>query len=319
MADNAARSARNPRGSKSEKRLAVLFYLLTAYILLQFAWWAYLLIDLNKKYYVEEGAEAVRLKVLMVAGEGAVFLTFLFAGIYIMQRTIRKEISLVRQQRNFLLSVTHELKTPVAAIKLCLQTLQKRAGLPSDKRLALEGTAVENTERLHNLIDNVLLATRIESGQDVVQKQTVDLSALAERLCNGLLKAIAGGTELRFDIEKGITAEADPQAFESILVNLTENAVKYAGKTPVEIKLTSRPDAILLRVADRGQGIPADQRKRVFGKFYRMGNEETRTGKGTGLGLFIVKEFADLMGARIEVTDNEPSGAVFSVWFSKDR
>lgn len=315
MSKSAAGGAGKTRGWKSKRRLALLFYLLTAYILLQFAWWAYLLIDLNKKYYFQEGTDAVRLKVLMVAGEGTVFLIFLFAGIYIMQRTIRKEISLVRQQRNFLLSVTHELKTPVAAIKLCLQTLQKRAGLPPEKRLTLENTAVENTERLHNLIDNVLLATRIESGQDVVQKQTVNLSELAEKLCGGLLKAIAGRTELRTKIEKGITATTDPQAFESILVNLTENAVKYAGKDPVEISLTSQPGGLLLRVADHGPGIPADQRKKIFNKFYRMGNEETRIGKGTGLGLFIVKEFADLMNARIEIADNHPSGAVFSVWF----
>lgn len=311
----AAAGVEKSQRTKSGKRLVVLFYLLTAYILLQFAWWAYLLIDLNKKYYFNEGSEAVRLKVLMVAGEGTVFLVFLLAGIYIMQRTVRKEISLVRQQRNFLLSVTHELKTPVAAIKLCLQTLQKRAGLPQEKRLTLESTAVENTERLHNLIDNVLLATRIESGQDVVKKQKVDLSELSEKLCGGLLKAIAGRTELYVDIENGISAEVDAQAFESILVNLTENAVKYAGNSPVAISLTSQPDGIRLRVADRGPGIPPDQRKKVFNKFYRMGNEETRTGKGTGLGLFIVKEFVDLMDARIEISDNDPSGAVFTVWF----
>ncbi|MCA1750286.1 MAG: sensor histidine kinase [Cryomorphaceae bacterium] len=315
MNNTAAGSAGKTGRSRSERRLALLFYLLTAYILLQFTWWAYLLIDLNKKYYFNEGSEAVRLKVLMVAGEGTVFLVFLLGGIYIMQRTIRKEISLVRQQRNFLLSVTHELKTPVAAIKLCLQTLQKRVGLAPEKRHTLENTAVENTERLHNLIDNVLLATRIESGQDVVQKQTVDLSKLTEQLCEGLLKAIAGSTELKVKIEKGISTAVDPQAFESILVNLTENAVKYAGKTAVEIKLSSHREGILLRVADCGPGIPPDQRKKVFDKFYRMGNEETRTGKGTGLGLFIAKEFVDLMDARIEISDNDPSGAVFSVWF----
>jgi signal transduction histidine kinase len=266
MSKAEAASAEKSQSTKSGKRLVVLFYLLTAYILLQFAWWAYLLIDLNKKYYFDEGTEAVRLKVLMVAGEGTVFLIFLLTGIYIMQRTVRKEISLVRQQRNFLLSVTHELKTPVAVIKLCLQTLQKRAGLPSEKRLTLESTAVENTERLHNLIDNVLLATRIESGQDVVQKQSIDLSELAERLCGGLLKAIAGRTELHVEIEKGITAEVDPQAFESILVNLTENAVKYAGKSPVAISLASQPDGIRLRVSDFGPGIPPDQTKKVFNK-----------------------------------------------------
>jgi signal transduction histidine kinase len=151
--------------SQTERRVSLLFYLLTAYILLQFAWWAYLLIDLNRTLYASSGEGVIRLKTWMIIGEGSVFLIFLLAGIFIMQRTIRKEIALVRQQRNFLLSITHELKTPIASIKLGLQTLQKRKSLSPEERKPFEESAIKNTERLHSLIDNVLLATRIESGQ----------------------------------------------------------------------------------------------------------------------------------------------------------
>lgn len=301
-------------GSQRERRLVWLFYILAGYVLLQFMWWAWLLIDLNKKHFAPEGEDAVRLKVLMVAGEGAVFLIFLLAGIYIMQRTVRKEFALVRQQRNFLLSVTHELKTPVAAIKLCLQTLQKHAGLAPEKRASLEATAVENTERLHNLIDNVLLATRIESGRGTLNTEPTDLSALTRRLCENVRSATAGPVEIRTEIEPGISVDTDPQAFASIFLNLTENAVKYARSAPIEIGLKKAAHGrITLRVADGGPGIPPAERKRVFEKFYRMGNEETRTGKGTGLGLYIVKYYSDLIGAEIAVDANLPQGTVFTV------
>ncbi len=301
-------------GSQRERRLVWLFYILAVYVLLQFMWWAWLLIDLNKKHFAPEGEDTVRLKVLMVAGEGAVFLIFLLAGIYIMQRTVRKEFALVRQQRNFLLSVTHELKTPVAAIKLCLQTLQKHSGLAPEKRISLESVAVENTERLHNLIDNVLLATRIESGRGTLNTEPTDLSAMTSRLCENVRSATAGPVEIRTAIESGISADTDPQAFASIFLNLTENAAKYAKNAPIEIDLKKTSDGrIKLRVADGGPGIPPAERKRVFEKFYRMGNEETRTGKGTGLGLYIVKYYADLLGAEITVDDNVPRGAVFTV------
>lgn len=301
--------------SKSERRLSMLFYLLTAYILLQFSWWAYLLVDLNTKYYSSGGSEAVRIKVLMVAGEGSVFLIFLLTGIYIMQRTIRKDISLVKQQRNFLLSITHELKTPLAAIKLCLQTMEKRKDLLEEQRLPLQRSAIENTERLHNLIDNVLLATRIESGQEVIQRERIDLSADTNRICKGVLKAVAGHIALECNVQEGLQSNMDGGAYESILVNLVENAVKYAGNDAVKVSLLHDGQYIVLRVADHGPGIPQDQKERIFEKFYRMGNEETRTRKGTGLGLYIVKQLADLHGALVSVTNNEPRGAVFTVRF----
>jgi len=301
--------------SRSERRLNFFFYLLTAYILLQFVWWAYLLVDLNTKYYSAEGEETVRLKVWMVVGEGSVFLLFLLIGIFIMQRTIRKEISLVRQQRNFLLSITHELKTPVAAIKLCLQTLQKRKNLTLPQREPLQNTAVENTERLHSLIDNVLMATRIESGQQMLQIEPTDVSALTQKLVDNLLKSTAVPARISTTIEGQLKANIDALAFESILVNLVENALKYASDQPIGVVLKKSDQGIELQVADQGPGIPKKEKARIFDKFYRMGNEETRTKKGTGLGLYIVKSLADLHGASIWVTDNQPKGTIFHVRF----
>jgi len=318
MASHTQTTVLTPRRNKRQsegKMVRILFYLLTAYILLQFAWWAYLLIDLNSRYFAAEGAEVVRLKIWMIVGEGTVFITFLLAGIFIMQRTIRKEIALVRQQRNFLLSITHELKTPVAAIKLCLQTLIKRDTLDAEQREPLQRMAIENTERLHSLIDNVLLATRIESGQEPVQFELTDISVHTNQICEGVNRTISRKNPIQIIVQDGVSARVDRSAYESILLNLLENAVKYAGETSIDVSLEKTTVHGILTVTDGGPGIPASAKNRIFEKFYRMGNEETRSKKGTGLGLYIVKELAELHNAKISVEDNKPSGTIFRVVF----
>src|SRR5690606_38016511 len=133
-------------------------------------------------HYGTDDQEVGNLKVWMIVGEGTVFFIFLLAGIFITQRTIKKEIKLVRQQRNFLLSITHELKTPLAAIKLCMDTLTKRENLDVAQRNLLQNNVHENTERLSTLIENVLLATRIENGKDTLDKTETNLSELTQKI-----------------------------------------------------------------------------------------------------------------------------------------
>jgi two-component system phosphate regulon sensor histidine kinase PhoR len=297
----------------NDRRVSLLFYILTLYILVQFSWWAYLLIDLNKLYYAGEGAETVNLKVWMVLGEGAVFLVFLLGGIFIMQRTIRKEITLVRQQRNFLLSITHELKTPLSAIKLGIQTLQKRQGLSPEQREPLERSALANTERLHSLIDNVLLATRIESGQHPLYFNPTNLSEKTNQICQETEIALGKSGMIDREIELGLTINIDGNAYESILVNLIENAFKYGDNQNIDVSLRKEGSRMLLTVEDQGQGIPLQERKKIFDKFYRMGNEETRSKKGTGLGLFIVKELVALHHGKITISEGASGGALFTV------
>jgi len=297
----------------NDRRVSLLFYILTLYILVQFSWWAYLLIDLNKLYYAGEGADTVNLKVWMILGEGAVFLIFLLGGIFIMQRTIRKEITLVRQQRNFLLSITHELKTPLAAIKLGIQTLQKRKGLTPDQREPLEKTALANTERLHSLIDNVLLATRIESGQHPLYFNPTNLSEKTDLICQETEIALGKSGMIDREIELGLTINIDGNAYESILVNLIENAFKYGDNQGIGVSLKKDNGQLLLSVEDKGIGVPPQERKKVFDKFYRMGNEETRSKKGTGLGLFIVKELVALHHGKISISEGTSKGARFTV------
>ncbi len=247
----------------------------------------------------------------MVVGEGAVFFSILIAGLIITKNSIRKEITLVRQQRNFLLSITHELKTPISAIRLCLETLSKHQNLEANKRMSLQGNALENTARLNELIDNVLLATRIESGENVLVAEPSNISELTEKI----LKRFSGQSEQKIEhqIERAIKISLDPSAYDSILTNLLENALKYGDNKPVQVSLRSFDGSVILSVKDHGPGISDEMQKKIFTKFYRAQNEETRSQKGTGLGLYIVKELVQLHGGKISVKTNSPSGTQFVI------
>jgi len=298
---------------RADKRVSVLFYLLAAYIFLQFIWWAYLLIELNLELYASETAQVRNKKILMVLGEGAVFFSILIAGLIISRNSIKKEISLIRQQRNFLLSITHELKTPISAIRLCLETLSKHPDLDHEKRITLQGNALANTSRLNELIDNVLLATRIESGENVLTAEWTNISELTNRI----LSRFNGESNSRINrnIEDGISLKVDPSAYDSILTNLIENALKYGGDNPTTVLLKSADSRAILSISDEGPGISDEVKKKVFTKFYRAQNEETRSQKGTGLGLYIVKELVELHRGKISIENNPKNGALFQVEF----
>lgn len=297
---------------RAGKRVNVLFYLLTGYILLQFFWWAYLLVKLNLELYQNLDPETGKLKVLMIVGEGTVFFIFLLAGIYITQRTIKKEIKLVRQQRNFLLSITHELKTPLAAIKLSMDTLAKRENLDTDQRNLLQNNVRDNTERLSLLIENVLLATQIENGKDILDKSEVNLSELTRKIVLRIGQTWAGA-EIKIEIDSEIICITDIHNYESIVTNLIENGLKYGGDKPLTVSLSQENEQVTLQVSDQGPGIENALKPSVFKKFYRAENEETRSKKGTGLGLYIVKELVWLNNGTIHIEDNQPSGSKFIV------
>lgn len=300
--------------SKADKRVLVLFYLLILYIVVQFAWWAYMLIKLNKALY--SAPEVLEKKVWMVMGEGIVFFVFLLAGVYIMQRSIRKEMSLVRQQRNFLLSITHELKTPLAAIKLCIETLDKHRELSPEKRENLQNNALSNTERLGKLIDKVLLATRIESNHQSVSENELDLAKASHQIVRRFIEShLIQESQIQLTTDSVSYSKIDPQYFDSILTNLIENAIKYGGDGKILINLKRVNNSVELSIADQGPGINPKNKAKIFEKFFREGNEETRTKKGTGLGLFIVKKLVELHNGSIRVENNHPHGSIFTVIF----
>ena len=311
----------------------IIFYILVAYVFIQFGWWAYLISDLNKDVYnlrteilklqdpnsseflFKEKAleEKLTKRMWMVIGEGTVFLILLILGVYVTQRAFKKEVALSYQQKNFLLSVTHELKSPLASIKLYLQTLLKR-DLDKNKSEEIISNAINDTERLTNLVENILLSTQIDSSSYPIQKERINLSDLISDFLSKATDNLNANHQLMSTIEPDIYLNADKMSWVSILQNLLENAIKCSPhNSTITIDLTKTNNIINLSISDEGNGIANEEKSKIFKKFYRTENEETRRSKGTGLGLYIVKYLVEKHNGHISVKDNTPAGSIFEV------
>lgn len=292
-----------------KRSTSLFFYLLSFYVLLQFAWWGFHLIQLTKIVDAEDGLSTKR--IFMIVGEGMVFLLILIGGIWKIRYSIRKELELSRHQNNFLLSVTHELKTPIASNKLYLQTVLKRE-LDKEKRNSLIEKALLENDRLEKMMDNILNASRLENRKLLVHKEEVQLSNFVTSIIDRYKKTY---TDINFEvtITPSIHISIDPFLYEAIVNNLIENAIKYAGNSgPIKIELIQEKK-VILRISDCGPGVPLEAQKSIYKKFYRAGNEETRIQKGTGLGLFIAAEFTRIHNGQLKYSDNQPQGAIFEL------
>lgn len=248
----------------------------------------------------------------MVLGEG-IFLTFCLAfGLWMINRAANREVSLARQHRNFLLSITHELKSPLAAIRLTLETLCKRT-LTRDQLEKLCANALRDSTRLQNLVEDLLLAARLEDNWRPLP-EPVDVGLIAQE-CTASLQTRFPDAEIHLVIPENIPViQVDKSGMTAIIQNLLENAVKYSPDGgAVELSVFQHQGKLRLRVADHGIGIPNEEKKAIFEKFYRIGNEEVRKTTGTGLGLYIVKQVVHAHGGVITVTDNQPRGTIFTV------
>lgn len=312
----------------------ILIYVLTGYVLLQFGWWAYMLVDLNNEAYhlrlemldisgmpapeaqIQKSVLDAKLsqRIWMVLGEGAVFVFILMLGFRVLQRTISRELELAAQQKNFLLSVTHELKSPLAAIKLQLQTLSGRNLLPDQCQL-IYARALMDTGRLQDLVENLLLVNRVEAGKFPLHLSVVDISALINELCKRHFHTQLESDTIRLNLDMPLLVDCNKEALQSILINLVENALKYASASQIEIGTSVDMDRVLLYVSDSGKGIPDADKHRVFQRFFRLGNEDTRSTKGTGIGLYLVKQLVQMQKGTIQIVDNLPQGARFEVSF----
>lgn len=324
----------SPIFAQMPKRFTLIFTLLVGYIILQFLWWEVLLVkqssdiiyekqklvglsSTNAGYIKTEIGKLEQVKqhkVYMIVGEGTVFLLILLFGIYKVRQAINKETQLTSQQKNFILSVSHELKTPIAATKLQLQTLLKHE-LDRDKQKQLLNNALSETNRLNKLIEDVLLANQIENDNLSVHKEAFDLSETLSALLKNYFAPQLASRQLEMEIQPGIEVTADKVLIPSVVINLVENAIKYSfDQVAVCVLLRKEGGQALLEVKDKGTGIPAAEKEKVFEKFYRSGNEETRKTKGTGLGLYIVKKIVDTHGGKIVLESNTPQGSIFKVY-----
>lgn len=291
-----------------KKQTTLFFYLLGAYVVLQFSWWGYHLIDLSHELQKNEPGSQNR--TWMVVGEGSVFLALLIFGLWRIRQSIKKELDLSQQQSNFLLSVTHELKTPIASNRLYLQTILKRANLPNEKREELLKSALGENKRLQEMIENILTATQLDNRVLQLNVSDENIAEFAEDL-------VQKWSKQRCDIsvvnKVRETVKVDKVLIEIMIVNLLENALKYAKGNGINLSFSLIDRSLQISVCDQGPGISKEDQKQIFKKFYRAGNEETRTEKGTGLGLYIVSELVKIHNGRISYQNNEPNGACFKI------
>lgn len=239
----------------------------------------------------------------------ALLLTLLVGlGIYGVYYSVSAIYQLNKQQNNFLLSVTHEFKTPIAAIKLMMQTMARRQ-FEREKQLELIEKTVENADRLNELSENMLTAMQIENKR---YEYASDFFSFTDLM---YIVAEQHGVKgpINTNIEEGIDYVGDQLVLRISISNLVQNAFKYSDFDEIDLVLMRRNKNIVVQVKDRGIGIPENEKKRIFKKFYRVQDEEIRTTKGTGLGLFIVQQSIKKHKGKIVVKNNEPTGTIFEI------
>lgn len=248
----------------------------------------------------------------MIIGEGATFLILMVFGIYRLRSTITKEIDVADRQRNFLLSITHELKSPLASAKLNLQTLNTRTLTLDQQKLLLHNTELDVT-RLNDLVEKILLASRIGHDNIHIHKEEVNFSELIED-CIDSTKIRNPQMQINIDLTSGVWLNGDEVLLKSLVLNLLENAGKYAPKsTPIGISLNKINDMAVLDVCDEGKTIPDEEKVKIFDRFYRMGSEDTRTTIGVGLGLYIVQQVAMMHHGTVIIVDKKDIGKIFRI------
>lgn len=271
---------------------------------MQLIWWGVLLAQIAPE------------RKAMFIGEGLFFFIIFVGGAIKLKQALKREKKLHRQQHNFMLSVTHELKSPLASIKLYIQTILKRE-LDREQQQQFLKNSLKDIERLDDLVENVLIATKLESQKIQFQKEQFNLSDVVTKISERLQVYSCTTQIIKLNAEPDIYIEGDHFALSSMITNLLENAIKYSPPCEqVSVKLYKDKGGIVLSVADFGIGISDEEKKRIFNKFYRVGSEDTRKTKGTGLGLYIVKTVADRHFGQIKVKDNKPSGTIFEITFN---
>jgi len=313
------------------KLVSLIYWVFLTYMIAAFIWW-YVSLEKQNNEIAAIKFQSIQLndpslaakthaiqdfqlrKTKQFIGEGLTILVLFLLGAIYVYRSLKKQLRYADQQQNFMMAVTHELKTPIAISHLNIETLLKR-DLDSSQQLKLLEATLKETKRLDSLSTNILLTAQLDMGQYEANKQLVNVSELLRqniksfqerypsRICNTM-------------VEDAMEIQGEPLLIQLLINNLIDNANKYAPVTePIYIHLQSHQNMIQLIVKDQGPGIAAMDKNKVFEKFYRVGAETTRTTKGSGLGLYLCKRIAEFHNATIQLTTNTPTGSIFTVTF----
>jgi two-component system, OmpR family, sensor histidine kinase CiaH len=318
--------------NKWANRATVIYWFLLVYVLAALIWWFIALnlqnhqMTIYKLELIAQNDPAYTNKVEKInsernrhtaayVSEGLVFLSVILIGAIFLYSAIVRQMRIQTQQQNFMMAITHELKTPISIARLNMETLQKH-NLDEAKKEKIIRSSLQEINRLNTLTGNILVSAQLEGGsylfnqEDLVFSQVVadSLKEYSGRFPNRTLKS---------DVEPGICIAGDPLLMQILVNNLIENAVKYSPSgTPIYVGLKKEGSQGILEVRDEGYGIPRKEHRRIFQKFYRVGNEDTRTAQGTGLGLFLCRRITQDHKMHLGVSDNIPKGSIFTVRFN---
>ena len=241
--------------------------------------------------------------VRMFVSEGGFFLLAVLFGGWLIVRTLQREVALMRQQANFLSAVTHELKSPLASIRLYTETMQLRDP-PLDTRKRYLGIMRGDVDRLETLVANLLAVARLEAGQFVVHAERVDVREAVRAAVQGMGQNL---TERGCLVQLGdlpsdsLVVYLDAGALQTVLRNLLDNAAKYGGGKPVQIHVRGQARQAQIVVQDQGIGLAEVEVSKIFQKFYRVGDEMVRQAEGSGLGLYLVNALIQQSGGTVTV------------------
>ncbi|MDA0569032.1 MAG: HAMP domain-containing sensor histidine kinase [Bacteroidetes bacterium] len=308
---------------KGGRRARALFLVLATYVFLQLAWWVNLLISSAAKLFEARTAFnpspdvlAAALQnwektVLMVAAEGVIFSLLFMFGLSWIWRVMRADNYILARERNFLLAVTHELKTPIASIRLAIDTL-KRLDLDGADRDEMLDVARSGTLRLERRVEDILQATRLNLP-DALVRSPFDITEFVEDTASTFLHLNPeSSVSVKMIGDSGLLLQGDEEMWRLCLINLLENAIKYSpSHTSVEVVLDTTTKKPRLSIIDHGPGISPDERKKVFEAFYRLPRDKDF--EGTGLGLHLVFRIVKMHGAEIHITSTAGGGATFVI------
>lgn len=328
---------------KSLRRTTFVFSMLLLYILAAVAWWFISLekqnTNISELKYQTINIEKDSLSVIQLAdkisaikketkknsrkylAEGLTFLLFIFIGASFVYRYVRRQFNLQLHKQNFMMAITHELKTPIAIIKLNLETLQKYTLDPEKKKKLIHAT-LDETSRLNFLTNNILFVSQLESNNKKTANEELDFSNLLKDCIHHFQNRFPERVFIEH-IEADADIKGDALLLQMLINNLLENAIKYSPKeSPVtatlkKYKSGSSTNTVELHIMDEGPGIADKEKKKIFLKFYRIGNENTLKKPGTGLGLYLCNIIAQKHNAGIFVKNNLPHGSDFVVVFKR--
>ncbi len=310
------------------KFVSIIYWVFLTYMIAAFVWWYVSLEKQNdqianiqfgaiqsndpaiaaKSKYIQTFQDRKRKQFL---GEGVTFLFLFLLGAIYVYRSLLKQIRYSNQQQNFMMAVTHELKTPIAVTQLNIETLIKRTLTPEQQKLLL-ANSLKETQRLDSLCNNILLASQLDLDEYQQNKQEIDLTTITEFSIKSFQERFPNRL-LDIHIQDNVYTQGEPLLIQLMLNNLMDNAHKYSPiESPIHIGLSQNESHTILYVQDEGQGIPVTEREKVFEKFYRVGAEFTRATKGTGLGLFLCKKIAQFHNGSLTIKDHQPKGTVFT-------